>query len=216
MSVQVSFNGQTYTLPTAGEKGWAAALTSFLQAVAANALTTVVTLVAEMDLGATYGIRAKWFRSQTTNPAAAGVGRLARADTISWRNQASDADLPLGVDSSNNLEFNSVDILTATGTQTVSGKTFTTFAAATADISGTPGAGTVNATSGVFAVAIGAASVTIQNSLVTSSSKVFCQIQFTDATLLYTKSVVAGSGSFTFTGNATATAATKVCFWVIN
>lgn len=39
MSVSVTFNGTTYTLPTSGEVDWGAALTSFLQSVASNAAT---------------------------------------------------------------------------------------------------------------------------------------------------------------------------------
>ena len=84
------------------------------------------------------------------------------------------------------------------------------------DASGTPGAATINKPSGTVSIAIGQASVTVTNSLVTASSRVFATLQFGDATLTTILRVVPGSGSFVITGNANATAATKVAFFVIN
>jgi hypothetical protein len=84
------------------------------------------------------------------------------------------------------------------------------------DASGTPGAATINRPSGTVSIAIGAASVTVTNSLVTASSRVFATLQFGDATLTTILRVVPGSGSFVITGNANATAATKIAFFVIN
>ena len=84
------------------------------------------------------------------------------------------------------------------------------------DASGTPGAATINKASGTVAIPIGAASVTVTNSLVTANSRVFATLQFGDATLTTILRVVPGSGSFVITGNANATAATKVAFFVAN
>ena len=84
------------------------------------------------------------------------------------------------------------------------------------DASGTPGAATINKASGTVAIAIGQASVTVTNSLVTANSRVFATLQFVDATLTTILTVVPGSGSFVITGNANATAATKVAFFVAN
>lgn len=86
----------------------------------------------------------------------------------------------------------------------------------TTDSSGTPGAATINKPSGKVSIAIGASSVTVTNSLVTSASTVLAVLQFVDATATQILSVVPGSGSFVITANATATAATKVAFLVIN
>jgi hypothetical protein len=187
-----------------------------------------------LDLGATYGIRAKWFRSKTTNPAVAGAVRLANADVISWRNGANGADLPIGL-SGDALTFGgSLVATTASGlsgstvenceidscTITTSTLTGCAFAGSQdfdhTDSSSTPGNVTINKPAGKFAVAIGAASVTVTNSLVTAASMVFCEIQFADATHTTKLRVVPGVGSFVYTGNANATAATKVAFIVIN
>lgn len=137
MSEQVDFNGEEHTLPSPREKGWGAAVTAFLREVAENALTSAFILAAEMDLGATYGIRSLWFRSKTSNPADGGVVRLARADTVAWRNQANGANLALGPDSTNLLEFNGVDLVDVSTAQTLTTKTLTAPVVAGGALSGT-------------------------------------------------------------------------------
>ena len=84
------------------------------------------------------------------------------------------------------------------------------------DDSATPGARTVSRSRGKNAIAIGAASVVITNSLVTTTSQVICCLEFVDATATTILSVVPGAGSFTLTVNANATAATKFGWTVIN
>lgn len=107
---------------------------------------------------------------------------------------------------------------TFTATNTFSGTTSLNGAitASTTDSSGTPGAATINKPSGKVAIAIGASSVVVTNSLVTSASSVFAEIQFADATATTILRVVPTAGSFTITVNANATAATKVAFFVVN
>lgn len=86
----------------------------------------------------------------------------------------------------------------------------------TTDGSGTPGAVTINKPSGKAAIASSSASIVITNSLVTSASSVFVQLQTTDATLHSVQTVVPAAGSFTVTCNATATGTPTICFLVIN
>jgi hypothetical protein len=76
------------------------------------------------------------------------------------------------------------------------------------DTSGSPGSATANAGSGRAAIAISASACTITNSLVGATSIVHATLEDLDATLTRIK-VVPASGSFTVTGDATATAATK-------
>lgn len=82
--------------------------------------------------------------------------------------------------------------------------------------SGTPGAATINKPEGQVAIAAGAASVVVTNSLVAATSVVLCSLQTVDGTLTTLLTVVPGAGSFTIAGNANATAATKVGFVVFN
>lgn len=80
------------------------------------------------------------------------------------------------------------------------------------DTSATP---TVNKISGIVQIAATTSTVTVNNSLVTANSTVFCVIRTNDATATI-KNVVPAAGSFTITTTASATANTSVGFWVIN
>lgn len=84
------------------------------------------------------------------------------------------------------------------------------------DESGTPGDATINKPSGIVAIAAGQSAVTVTNSLVSATSVVMAVLQQVDGTLTQILTVVPGPGSFVVTGNAAATAATKVAFWVLN
>lgn len=84
------------------------------------------------------------------------------------------------------------------------------------DDSGATGNRTVNRMRGKNAFAIGAAAVTITNSLVTANSTVLVSLEFIDATLTTILTVIPGAGSFVVTANANATAATKFSWVVIN
>lgn len=86
----------------------------------------------------------------------------------------------------------------------------------TTDSSGTPGAATINKASGKVAIAIGASSVVVTNSLVSSASTILAVLQSVDATATTLLPVVPGSGSFTIYTNAAATAPVTVAFIVIN
>ena len=81
---------------------------------------------------------------------------------------------------------------------------------------GAPGAATLNTPSGRSAIAAGASSVVITNSLVSASSIVWAVVQTTDGTLLRVDRVVPGAGSFTIIGNANATANVNVGWVVVN
>jgi hypothetical protein len=90
-----------------------------------------------------------------------------------------------------------------------------TTAAATAT---STGAQTIAALSGKAAIAAGASSVVITNSLVTAGSKVVAYVaQATaDTTLLRVERVVPAAGSFTIYGTANATATTLIDWIVFN
>ena len=110
MSTSVTFNGTSYTVPAIADASWGTNVSNYLIAIASGCLQKTggaFTLSqADVDFGATYGLKAVYFKSKTANIASAGVVQLARTDVISWRNQANGADLSLSVDSSNNLSFN--------------------------------------------------------------------------------------------------------------
>lgn len=83
------------------------------------------------------------------------------------------------------------------------------------DSSGTPGNATINRPSGKSAFAAGSATLVITNNQVIASTKVFYALQTNDATLTDVKSAIPALGSFTLTGNAAATAATNVVWFIV-
>lgn len=128
MSVSVTLNGLTYSLPSTDETSWGTNVTGFLQSLASGTLQKsggAFTLTADANFGGTYGLVAQYFTSRTALPATAGQVRLANVDTIKWRNAANSAHLTLGTDATDNLEFEGVDVVTVSGTQTLTNKTVT-------------------------------------------------------------------------------------------
>lgn len=118
MAINVVLNGVTYSIPESGGTAWGQGLTDYLVAQASGLLQKAggtFTLTAEVDFGATYGLKSLYYKSRGTNPASSGQVRLANAESVSWRNAANDANLALSVDSSNNLTFNGVVISSSSG-----------------------------------------------------------------------------------------------------
>lgn len=110
MASNVTFNGSTYSIPDEGDSDWSGDLTNYFISIASNALQKTggtFTLTAEAAFGATYGLKAAYFKSYGTNPSSTGAVRLANAEGVYWRNQANDGNLGLLVNSSDQLTFNS-------------------------------------------------------------------------------------------------------------
>lgn len=89
-------------------------------------------------------------------------------------------------------------------------------AALTANI--TTGNVTANVCQGVAAVAAGAASITITNSLVDANTKISAVVSqaAADGTFLRVERIVAAAGSFTIYGTAAATATTLVDWAIVS
>ena len=112
MATNVTYNGVTYSVPQNGNSGWGTQLTAYLVALASGSLTKaggLVTLTANLDLGANYGIKSIFFSDRGTS-ASAGIFRLSNNTAVSWRNAANDGNLDLTVNASNVLMFNSLPI----------------------------------------------------------------------------------------------------------
>jgi len=118
MSLVLTVNGSTYDYPETGDLNWGPDATDWAQAVTVGMLQKaggLFQLLSETDFGTSYGLKSLYYKSRTANPAAAGQIRLGNTDNISWRNAANSADLPLSVDASNQLTFNSVAIVNSSG-----------------------------------------------------------------------------------------------------
>lgn len=111
MSTAITFNNVQYNVPAFGDGGyaqgpgnmsayWIALSTGTLQQSGGN-----FTLTADVNFGPNFGLLAKYFTSVTSTPATAGSIRLAKTDTIDWRNNANSANLALGINGSDQLTF---------------------------------------------------------------------------------------------------------------
>lgn len=129
MSVNVTLNGVSYTLPTTGEVDWGSNLTAFLQAIAAGVLQKTggtFTLTADIDFGAGFGLKAAYYKSRHASPSGAGILRLGNTESVGWRNAANGGNLELKPGSSDGLlNYNSVELVNLTAAQTLTNKTLT-------------------------------------------------------------------------------------------
>ena len=186
MSVNVVLNGVTYSIPDPGASAWGQELTDYFVAQASGLLQKAggaFTLTAEVDFGATYGVKSVYFKSRATNPATTGQLRLGNAEGIYWRNAANSANLGLIVNASNLLEFNGTSIQP-------SGNYIT---ALTGDVTATgPGSvaatlATVNSNVGSFGSATQIAAITVNaKGLITAASSTSIQIAESQVTNLTT------------------------------
>ncbi len=117
MSTTVSLNGSNYSIPRTGDDSWSntGGVDDYLVALATGVLQKAggaFSLTAEVNFGGSFGLKSLYYKSTGSNPASAGVVRLANAESVKWRNAANDADLALTVDSSNVLNFNGAPIVT--------------------------------------------------------------------------------------------------------
>lgn len=127
MSTTLVINGVSYAYPSTGDQSWGDVATAWAQAVTSGMLQKAggtFTLTADVDFGASYGLKSLYFTSRTAaNPAGSGVLRLGNTETIGWRNAANGADLPLTVTASDRLAFNSVTVPTISSSDTLTNKT---------------------------------------------------------------------------------------------
>ena len=111
MAITLNINGTGYQYPEPNDTDWGQDATDWASAVTGGMLQKAggtFSLTAEVDFGGSFGLKSLYFKSRSPNVAATGQVRLARTDEISFRNQANNADLVLGVNSSDQLTFNGV------------------------------------------------------------------------------------------------------------
>lgn len=114
MATSVLLNGITYSIPAVGESGWGTNVSSYLVALSTGVLSKAggtFTLLADVDFGTDFGLKAKYYKSRGT-VSTTGIFRLANTEAISWRDQANATDLALSVNASDQLEFAGNPVLT--------------------------------------------------------------------------------------------------------
>lgn len=116
MTIALIVNGVTFAYPEQDDEDWGPDATDWAAAVTAGMLQKaggLFTLTADADFGASFGLKSLYYKTRTANPADAGQFRLAKTDTVVWRNTANSANLVLGINSSDQLIFDGVAILPA-------------------------------------------------------------------------------------------------------
>lgn len=121
MSTPITFNNVAYSVPAYNDTGYAQGagnLSSYLIAIASGTFQQsggTFSLTADANFGTNFGLVALYYKSVSANISTAGVLRLARTDSIGWRNVANNANLLLAVNGSNQLTFDGAVINTGTG-----------------------------------------------------------------------------------------------------
>lgn len=114
MSQDITFNGVTFTVPDVGDEGlWGADLTDYFIAIPQGCLQKTggtFTLTQDVNFGAAKGLLAAYFSSRTASPSTAGTFRLAKTDSIGWKNNAGGGNLLLGINASDQLTFDGTAI----------------------------------------------------------------------------------------------------------
>lgn len=116
MAVNLTINGTAYSFPQTGDSLWGDNVTNWATAVTSGMLQKAggnFTLTADVNFGGSFGLLSQYFTSRTANPAAAGNIRLAKTDTINFRNNANSADVSYGINGSDLPTFGGNVIPTA-------------------------------------------------------------------------------------------------------
>jgi hypothetical protein len=114
LASNVIFNAVSYSIPAEGDTGWGPDLTAYLISIASNAFQKTggsFFLTSEANFGNSFGVSSLYLKSRAANPSSTGVIRLGSTQSVSWRNNANNADLALTTDASDNLLYNSKTVL---------------------------------------------------------------------------------------------------------
>ncbi len=119
MSANQTFNGTVYPIPVQGDLNWGPNLTRYLIALGTYSLAPsggLFTLTANVNFGPSFGLLSAYFSGRGT-VATSGLLRLAKTDTIDWKNNLGSGNNVLAVDSSDNITWNGAQL--TTGLQTL-------------------------------------------------------------------------------------------------
>lgn len=119
MAINLNVNGVNYEYPQEGDTGWGQATTLWAQAVTNGMLQKaggLFQLTSNVDFGSNFGLISSFYGSRSSNIAATGSVRLASSDSVSFRNAANNADLPLSINVSDQITFNGIALLTTADT----------------------------------------------------------------------------------------------------
>lgn len=101
-------DGATYAIPDVDDEGWGQSVTNFLTAIPAGVppRSGTFSLTGDLSFGTSFGLVSPYYKSSTVNISTVGTLRLAKTDSIGWRNNTNSANLLLGINGSDQLTFN--------------------------------------------------------------------------------------------------------------
>jgi hypothetical protein len=124
LAIPLSINGSVFEYPENFDENWGVNATGWAQAVTNGMLQRAggnFPLLADVNFGSSFGLVSLYYKSHSSNIATAGVVRLAKTDTVEWRNNANSADNILAVNSIDQLTYNGTVIGVATGVTSITG-----------------------------------------------------------------------------------------------
>ncbi len=197
MSTNLTVNGTVYAFPTNLETNWGTIVTAWAQGVSNSTLQKTggsFTLSAEVDFGATYGLKSAYFKSRGTTLSSTGVFRMANADFLGWRDNGNTTDLELGVNTSDQLTFN--------GNPIVGSAALTASRALVSSAAGLVSVATTTSAEIAFVNGVTSAIQTQLNAKISASS----------ADTLTNKSIDASANTLTNIGNSAIAAAAAIAY----
>lgn len=108
MATTLTVNGVGFAYPQTGDESWGDNASAWAAAVTSGMLQKAggsFALTAEVDFGATFGLKSTAYKSRAASPAGTGVVRMGNTEAIAWRNAANTADLSLVVSATDVLTF---------------------------------------------------------------------------------------------------------------
>lgn len=193
MPTPLVVNGNTYQYPNTKDNNWGPDATAWAVAITNGTLQNAggtFTLTADVDFGANFGLKSLYYKSRSSTPSTTGVVRLGNTEIIGWRNAANNANLPLTVNASDALQFNSITLADISSTQTFTNKTLTSPTIGTPTFTGqsvfpsgsagSPSIGIGGTGSGWYSSAASTISASASGGLVMTidSNKIFASIPF--------------------------------------
>ena len=126
MATTVTLNGVNYVIPAVGDQNWGDNVSNYLIANASGTLQKsggVFSLTADVDFGATFGLKSNYLTSRSLTPSATGFIRLANVDALSFRNIGNTADIQLKPSADGIISYGGIDLVNLSATQALTNKT---------------------------------------------------------------------------------------------
>jgi hypothetical protein len=118
MSVVLTIAGQTFDYPTTGDDGWGEEASNWALAVSTQLLQRTggsFSLTNDVNFGASFATIQTYLKSRSSTIASAGFVRMAKGDSIQWRNNGDGGNIVLAINGSDEVTINGTPVLLSPG-----------------------------------------------------------------------------------------------------